>query len=75
MLSQDPEKITFLADPTALVTKTWGLEWELGAVSLGLRSKRFSLLAVDGKVQAFNLVEDDADKDAAVLLAQCQQQS
>lgn len=50
-----------------------GLEWELSAVSLGMRSKRFSFLAVDGKVAAFNLVEADADQDASVLLAQCRE--
>jgi peroxiredoxin len=68
----DPTKITFLADTAGKATTAWGLEWDLAEVSLGIRSKRFSMLVEDGEVKAFNLVEDAA-ADAAVLLAQCSQ--
>jgi peroxiredoxin len=69
-MGADPVKITFLADTTGKATAAWGLEWDLAEVSLGKRSKRFSMLVEDGEVKAFNLVEDAA-ADAAKLLAQC----
>jgi peroxiredoxin len=52
------------------VTRAWNVEWDLSEFSLGVRSRRFSLLAQDGEVVAFNEVED-ARADAAVLLSQC----
>jgi peroxiredoxin len=66
---------SFLADPTGALATVWGLEWDLTAFSAGIRCKRFSLLAVDGKVQAFNLHETpkNAASDAATLLAQAQE--
>ena len=69
-----PARITYLADPTAAVSQAWGLDWDLAQFSAGQRSKRFSLLAVDGEVKAFNLMEtpENATSDAATLLAQAQ---
>ena len=50
---------------------TGGLGWDLAQFSAGQRSKRFSLLAVDGEVRAFNLMEtpENATSDAATLHA------
>ena len=64
------DEITFLSDPSSAAVEQWGLQWDLSAVSLGSRSKRFSLFADDGAVKAFNYVED-ATADAALLLSQC----
>jgi peroxiredoxin (alkyl hydroperoxide reductase subunit C) len=43
-------KITMLADGSAAFTKAMGLELDLVARGLGIRSQRFALIADDGKV-------------------------
>lgn len=43
-------KITMLADGSAALTKAMGLELDLVARGMGVRSQRFALVAVDGKV-------------------------
>jgi len=43
-------KITMLADGSAALTKAMGLELDLLARGMGVRSQRFVLVAVDGKV-------------------------
>ncbi|MBS0559529.1 MAG: peroxiredoxin [Proteobacteria bacterium] len=43
-------KITMLADGSAALTKAMGLELDLVARGLGVRSQRFALIADDGKV-------------------------
>ena len=67
-----PSPISFVADPTGAVIRAWGLDWDLADYSAGVRSKRFSLFAVNGEVQAFNLMEtpENAGTDAATLLEQ-----
>ena len=66
-------KIRFLADGAANFTKALGLEADLSAGGLGLRSKRYSMLIEDGKVTQLN-VEDSPGKaeisGAATLLGQ-----
>ena len=44
------DKITMLADGSAALTKAMGLELDLVARGLGVRSQRFALVAEDGKV-------------------------
>ena len=44
------EKITMLADGSAALTKAMGLELDLVARGLGVRSQRFALVAQDGRV-------------------------
>ena len=44
------ENITMLADGSAAFTKAMGLELDLVARGLGVRSQRFALVAQDGKV-------------------------
>lgn len=51
------DKILFLADGAAIFTKAVGLEADLTAGGLGLRSKRYSMIVDDGVVSALN-VED-----------------
>lgn len=66
-------KIRFLADGSATFTKALGLEADLSAGGLGLRSKRYSMLIEGGKVTQLN-VEDSPGKaevsGAATLLGQ-----
>lgn len=66
-------KIRFFADGAAVLTKALGLETDLSAGGLGLRSKRYSMLIEDGKVTQLN-VEDTPGKaevsGAATLLGQ-----
>lgn len=66
-------KIRFLADGAANFTKALGLDTDLSAGGLGLRSKRYSMLVEDGKVIQLN-VEDVPGKaeisGAATLLGQ-----
>ena len=61
--------ITFLADPTGTVTASWGLGIDYSSTSLGQRSRRFSFVADDGNITAFNMVKNAAG-DAEVLLGQ-----
>jgi peroxiredoxin (alkyl hydroperoxide reductase subunit C) len=44
------EKIVMLADGSAMLTKALGLELDLTARGLGVRSQRFALVAEDGKI-------------------------
>ena len=71
-MDNDFDQIQFVAD----VDGEWATEMELdndyAAVSLSVRSKRFSMLVQDGIVVAFQLVEE-AEKDAEVLLEEAQQ--
>ena len=43
-------KVTMLADGSAALTKALGLELDLTARGLGIRSQRYALVAEDGKV-------------------------
>ena len=49
--------LRFLADWDAAFTKAIGMEMDLSAGTLGVRSKRYSMIVEDGKVTALN-VED-----------------
>jgi peroxiredoxin len=66
-------KIRFLADGSAVLTKALGLENDMSAGGMGIRSKRYSMLIEDGKVTQLN-VEDTPGKaeisGAATLLGQ-----
>ena len=44
------ENITMLSDGSAALTKALGLELDLVARNMGVRSQRFALVAQDGKV-------------------------
>jgi peroxiredoxin len=44
------DKVVMLADGSAMLTKALGLELDLTARGLGIRSQRYALVAEDGKV-------------------------
>ncbi|HWK65255.1 MAG TPA: peroxiredoxin [Rhizobiaceae bacterium] len=58
------DKILFLADGSGDFVKSIGLDADLSAGGLGLRSKRFSMIVEDGKVTALNI--EDAPGQAVV---------
>lgn len=66
-LGNNDDDIDFLADDGGVWAQEWGVDTRYDAVSLGLRSIRFSMLVDNGDIKAYNVVEDAA-KDAEVLL-------
>ncbi len=67
-------KVRMMADGSADFAKATGLTLDLTSKGLGLRSARYSLLAVDGVVKALNVEDGGGYKvsDATTLLAQAQ---
>ncbi|RZL01650.1 MAG: peroxiredoxin [Rubrivivax sp.] len=67
-------KVRMMADGSARFAQATGLTLDLTDKGLGLRSQRYSLLAVDGVVKALNVEEGGGFKvsDADTLLAQAQ---
>lgn len=66
-------KIRFFADGSAVLTKALGLENDMSAGGMGIRSKRYSMLIEDGKVSQLNVetVPGQAEvSGAATLLGQ-----
>ncbi|QFI65407.1 peroxiredoxin [Sinorhizobium alkalisoli] len=57
-------KIHFLSDWNAAFTKTLGMDIDLSAGTLGIRSKRYSMLVEDGVVKNLNV--EDAPSQAIV---------
>ena len=49
------DDITMVADGSAALTKALGLELDLVARGMGVRSQRFALIAQDGKVTTLNI--------------------
>jgi peroxiredoxin len=67
------DKIHFLSDWNADFTKALGLEIDLSAGTLGLRSKRYSMLVEDGVVKTLNIEESPGQATvsaAATMLEQ-----
>ena len=58
------DSIVMLADGSGMLTKALGLELDLGARGLGVRSQRFALLADDGKVTHL-AIEQPGDFDVS----------
>jgi peroxiredoxin (alkyl hydroperoxide reductase subunit C) len=64
------DRIVMLADGSAAFTKALGLEMDLVARGLGIRSQRFALLARDGKVVHIGIEQPgafEASKAEAIL--------
>jgi glutaredoxin/glutathione-dependent peroxiredoxin len=67
------DKILFLADGSGDFVKAMGLDLDLGAAGMGLRSKRFSMVVNDGKVEQLNIEQSAGqavDSGAARILEQ-----
>lgn len=54
------DKVMLLADGSALFTKALGVQLDLTDKGLGIRSRRYALLADDGVVKSLNLEEGGA---------------
>jgi glutaredoxin/glutathione-dependent peroxiredoxin len=69
-----PPSITFLTDDVSnpIFTKAYGVSKLYDSCSLGLRSERFSMIVVDGIVQAFRTVTDPST-DALSVWAELQE--
>lgn len=66
-------KVRFLADWDSAFTRAIGMDMDLSAGTLGVRSKRYSMLVEDGKVTELNLEASPGQADvsgAATLLGQ-----
>jgi peroxiredoxin len=64
-------RVRMLADGSATWTKAMGLDQDLTARGLGVRSKRYSALIEDGVVTQLNVEKDGFEvSDAATLLKQ-----
>jgi peroxiredoxin len=66
------DKVVMLADGSGELTKAIGMEFDLTARGLGLRSQRYSMLVDDGVVKQLNLEKPGAFEvsDANTLLGQ-----
>lgn len=66
-------KIAYLADGSGEFVKAAGLDLDLSARGMGLRSQRFSMIVEDGVVKALNIEETPGtavNSGAAVILEQ-----
>lgn len=68
-------KVRMMADGSAAFTKATGLELDLVARGMGVRSQRYSMLVVDGVVKSLNIEAPGKFEvsDAATLLRQAQE--
>ena len=51
------DKILMLADGSANYVRSMGLELDLNAYGMGIRSQRFSMVVVDGLIESLNIDE------------------
>ncbi|MFP1681964.1 peroxiredoxin [Alloalcanivorax sp. C16-1] len=63
--NQNAEKITMLADGNAEFTKALGLELDASGAGLGIRSKRFALIANDGVVEYLGVDAKGVEESSA----------
>lgn len=66
-------KITFLADGSAEFAKAVGMDVDLNAVGMGIRSKRYSMIVEDRKVTSLNIEQAPGTavrSGAATILSQ-----
>ena len=66
------DKIRMMADGSATYTKALGLEMDLTARGMGIRSRRYSMLVEDGNVKVLNVEEPGKFEvsDAETMLRQ-----
>lgn len=61
-------KITFLSDGNAEFTKAVGMDLDVSAVGLGIRSKRYAMIVEDGVVKVLNI--EDVPSSAEISSAE-----
>ena len=66
-------KLRFLADWDAAFTKAIGLDADLSAGTLGIRSKRYSMLVEDGVVKSLNVEESPGQATVSAAAAMIEQ--
>ncbi|WP_159947066.1 peroxiredoxin [Rhizobium sp. 18065] len=66
-------KIHFLADWDASFTKALGLDADLSAGALGVRSKRYSMLVEDGVLKSLNVEENPGQATVSAAAAMIKQ--
>ena len=64
-------KILMLADGSAEFVKKVGLDIDLGARGMGVRSKRYSMVVQDGVVKSLNVEESPANHDKSSATTMC----
>lgn len=67
------DKIHFLSDWDASFTKALGLDIDLSAGTLGVRSKRYSMLVEDGVVKTVNIEESPGQATVSAAAAMLEQ--
>lgn len=63
--AQNAEKILMLADGNAELTRAIGLELDASGAGMGVRSRRFALIAEDGVVRWLGIDTKGVDKSSA----------
>ncbi|KQS96309.1 MULTISPECIES: peroxiredoxin [unclassified Rhizobium] len=66
-------KIHFLSDWNAAFTKALGMDIDLSAGTLGVRSKRYSMLVEDGIVKSLNVEESPGQATVSAAAAMLEQ--
>jgi peroxiredoxin len=68
-------KVRMMADGSAVFTRALGLDMDLTARGMGVRSQRYSMLVEDGVVKSLNVEQPGKFEvsDAATLLSQAKQ--
>jgi peroxiredoxin len=64
-------KITMLADGSADFAKKLGLEIDLTARGMGVRSKRYSMIVEDGVVKSLNVEDAPPNHDKSSAATMC----
>jgi len=67
------DKIHFLSDWDASFTKALGMDIDLSAGTLGVRSKRYSMLVEDGVVKTLNIEESPGQATVSAAAAMLEQ--
>lgn len=66
-------KIRFLADWDGALTRAIGMDADLSAAGLGVRTKRYSMLVEDGVIKALNIEDNPGEADISGAARMLQQ--
>ena len=68
--TQNAEELLLIADGSGTFTSAIGMELDLTAAGLGVRSQRYAMIVVNGVVEAINLDEGTIEKSTAEAILQ-----